>query len=160
MTLLDPIWLLLAVPLGASLWLWRLPSQSVLAVRCLVLLLVLLGLAGLAVYLPGRAGTVVVVADRSLSMPPDSETAQKEAIDLMQRAMHADERLAVVSFGQRAALEHSPQAGKFASFVNEVGRDASNLTEALEAALALVPAGDAGKVVILSDGKWTGRNPA
>src|SRR5437016_1040321 len=81
MILLDPIWLLLAVPLGASLWLWRLPSRWVLAVRCLVLLLLLLGLAGLAVYLPGRAGIVVVVADRSLSMPPDSETAQKEAID-------------------------------------------------------------------------------
>src|SRR5207245_321744 len=49
MTLLDPIWLLLAVPLGASLWLWRMPSRPVLALRCLVLLLMLLGLAGLAV---------------------------------------------------------------------------------------------------------------
>src|SRR5262245_22068494 len=70
MTLLHPVWLALAIPLGVSLWLWRFPSRLLLALRVAVLLLLLLGMCGLAVYLPARAGTVVVVADRSRSMPP------------------------------------------------------------------------------------------
>jgi uncharacterized membrane protein len=43
--------------------------------------------------------------------------------------------------------------------VNEVGGDASNLADALEMALALIPAETPGKVLVLSDGQWTGRDP-
>lgn len=159
MTLLAPIWLLLLIPLGLSLLLWRPPTWLLFAVRALSLLLVVLALAGLALRLPSRAGTVVVVADRSLSMPPGSTATQKEAVELIRGAMGGDDRLAVVAFGQEVAVEHAPGTGPFAGFSHQVGGNASNLAEAVESALALVPRGAPGRLLLLSDGKWTGRDP-
>ena len=88
MTLADPFWLVLAIPLAMSLWLWRLPSRLMLALRCAAPD----GAAAGPVRperssLPVRSGTVVLVADRSLSMPPGSEALQKEAADIVHSAM-------------------------------------------------------------------------
>lgn len=153
MTFLQPIWLVLMLPLLAF-W-WR--ERSYL--RLAILLLIVLALAGATLKLPSRAGTVVVVADRSLSLPANAEAAQREAIELLQRAMGSDSQLAVVSFGQRAAVERAPQAGPFAGFTQQVGGDASNLEEALELALSLIPPETNGRVLVLSDGRWTGQEP-
>ncbi len=158
--LLHPIWLFLAIPLLLSLWLWRMPSRLLLELRCLTLLLLLLALCGAVLRLPSRAGTIVVVADRSQSMPPGSATVQKEVIDLLQKAMGPDDRLAVVSFGRTVAVEQPPTSGQFAGFVHEIGDDASNLADGLEAALTLIPRDAPGKVLVLSDGRWSGRDPA
>jgi Mg-chelatase subunit ChlD/uncharacterized membrane protein len=159
-TLLQPIWLFLLIPLGLSLWLWRLPTRLLTVLRLLSLLFLVLALCGLALRLPSRAGTVVVLADRSLSMPPKSEAAQKLAIDLVQAPMSADDKLAVVSFGRTAAVDRVPQDGAFAGFVTQVGGDASSLAEGLETALSLVPRDGSGRILVLSDGRWTGRDPA
>ncbi|HWG47216.1 MAG TPA: VWA domain-containing protein [Gemmataceae bacterium] len=158
--LLHPIWLFLAIPLALSLWLWRLPSRLLLILRGLTLLLLLLALCGAVLRLPSQAGTIVVVADRSQSMPPNSATAQKEAIDLLQKAMGPDDRLAVVAFGRTAAVERPPTTGQFPGFVHEVGDDASNLADGLETALTLIPRDAPGKIFVLSDGRWSGRDPA
>ena len=116
-------------------------------------------MCGFAVKLPRRAGTVVIAADRSLSMPHGSEARQKEAIDLIQGEMRSDSRLGVVSFGRETAVEQSPQRGKFAGFVNEVNGDASDLNAAVAQAIALIPRDSPGRVVLLSDGRWTGNDP-
>jgi Mg-chelatase subunit ChlD len=160
MTLLHPVWLFLLIPLAVALWLWRLPSRLLFALRLLSLALLLLALCGLAVRLPSRAGTVVVVADRSQSMPAGSDASHKEVIALLEKAMSADDQLGVVAFGQAVAVEQAPQAGKFNDFTHEVGRDASNLTEAVDAALSLVPRDAPGKILVLSDGRYTGRDLA
>lgn len=159
-TLLHPIWLALAIPIAAAWLLWRHSSRFLRFTRLALLLLILLALCGLAVELPSRNGTVVVVADRSLSMPQGAEAAQREAIDLIGRAMSSDDRLAVVSFGQSAAIERPPRSGAFGGFTNEVGRDASNLAEAIDKALALIPQDAPGKILVISDGRWTGKEPA
>ncbi|HEY7314752.1 MAG TPA: VWA domain-containing protein [Gemmataceae bacterium] len=158
--MLHPIWLFLAIPLALSLWLWRMPSRLLLILRALTLSLLLLALCGVVLRLPSQAGTVVVVADRSQSMPPGSAAAQKEAIDLLQKTMGPDDRLAVVSFGRTAAVEQPPTTGQFPGFVHEVGDDASNLADALETGLTLVPREAPGKILVLSDGRWSGRDPA
>ena len=160
MTLLHPVWLLLLIPLIISLRVWKPPSHLLTGFRLAILSLILLAMCGLAVKLPSRTGTVVVVADRSQSMPADSETKQKEAIDLIQGAMRSDSNLAVVSFGRDAAIEHSPQSGKFTGFVNEVSGDASDLNGAIEKAMALIPQDAPGRVLLLSDGRWTGKDPS
>ena len=59
-----------------------------------------------------RSGTVVVVADRSESMPTGSQTRSKEAVDLIQRAMSARDQLGVVSFGHKAIVERACRAGE------------------------------------------------
>ena len=160
MTLLHPIWLLLLIPLIISLRVWKLPSHLLGGLRLAILILILLAMCGLAIKLPSRAGTIVVVADRSQSMPPDSEAKQKEAIDLIQGTMRSDSNLAVVSFGRVAAIEQSPQGGKFAGFVNEVYGDASDLNGAIEKAMALLPRDAPGRLLLLSDGRWTGKDPS
>ena len=159
MTILQPIWLFLLIPLGLSIWLWRLPTRLLVALRLLALVLLILALSGLALRLPSQAGTVVVLADRSLSMPADSEAAQKLAIDLVQARMHGDDKLAVVSFGRTAAIDQVPQTFAFPGFTTQVGGDASNLTEGLNTALSLVQRDGSGRILVLSDGRWTGQDP-
>lgn len=159
-TLLNPIWLILAIPLLAAWWVWKPVSRFLQIARLVLVALILLALAGLAIQLPSRAGTVVVVADRSLSMPANAEAAEREAIELIQRAMSSDDRLAVISFGQNSAIERSPQTGAFAGFTNRIEADASNLNDAVEKALSLIPPDAPGKVLVISDGRWTGKDPA
>ena len=103
---------------------------------------------------------MVLVADRSLSMPPESEALEKEAADIVHSAMHSGDKLAVVSFAETAAVEQSPQSGKFAGFSAEVGREASRLADALDLALSLIGREEPGRILVLSDGLWTGRNVA
>lgn len=160
MTLLHPIWLLLAVPVGVSLWLWRMPSLILWALRLLLITLILLAMSGLAIKLPSRVGTVVIVADRSQSMPADSHKAQLEAIHLIEGAMSENDRVAVVAFGQKSAIEQTPAFGRFGGFTAEVGPDASNLADAIETALSLVPPDSPARLLVLSDGKYTGREIA
>ena len=58
------------------------------------------------------------------------------------------------------AVEQSPQGGKFTGFVNEVYGDASDLNGAIEKAMALIPQDAPGRVLLLSDGRWTGKDPS
>ncbi len=73
--------------------------------------------------------------------------------------MKPEHRLAVVAFGERAAVEQSPQQGAFSGFTAQVGPDQSRLAEGLELALGLLPAGEPGRVLVPGDGYWTGRDP-
>ena len=157
--LAQPIWLVLLIPLGVLLAMWPLPTRLLRALRMAALALVVLALCQPAIKLPDRSGTVVIVADRSESMPPDALAAEKEAVDLIQKAMGPRDQLAVVSFGQSAVVERPPQRGEFAGFNAQAGPEASNLGDALETALALIPPDAGGRVLVLSDGKWTGRDP-
>ena len=159
MILLHPIYLMLLAPLVVALVVWRFRSRILLGLRLLTYLLAVLALAGLALRLPRQAGTVVVIADRSQSLPADSESSQKEIVDLLLQGMTADDQLAVVSFGRNAIVERTPSRDKFAGFVGEVGRDESNMAEAMELALGLIPRGSPGRLLLLSDGQWTGRDP-
>ena len=160
MMLTAPAWLVLAIPLAAAVWWWRPPSRLLTVLRCLLLAAVVTAMCGPAVKLPSRAGTVVVVADRSLSMPPTAGEMQKEAVGLIQAKMSGSDRLAVVSFGRRPNVDLPPDGGKFGGFVTQVDPEGSDLAGALETALSLVPPDSPGRVLVLSDGRWTSRPPA
>ncbi|AMV26563.1 von Willebrand factor type A domain protein [Gemmata sp. SH-PL17] len=160
MTLLEPLWLLLAVPLLAALLRYPLPGRLLNALRVATVLFTVFALAGLALRFPSRAGTVVVVTDRSRSMPAGSDADHKELIDLLHSAMGSSDRLAVVSFGETVAVERAPGGDKFSGFTHEIGADGSNLGEGIDAALSLVPKDAPGRILVLSDGRWTGRDPA
>jgi hypothetical protein len=160
MTLAQPVWLVLIIPLAAAMWYWRLPSRLLAALRAATLALLVLAMCGPAVRLPSRTGTVVVVADRSLSMPQGSDAAQAEAIEMIQSKMPSDDRLAVVSFGRRAVVELAPQGGRFAGFAADVDAEGSSLSDALAAANSLVPPDAPGRILVLSDGRATGKDPA
>ncbi|MCW5554624.1 MAG: VWA domain-containing protein [Verrucomicrobiae bacterium] len=155
----QPVWLLLLIPLAVAWWMWALPNRGLRALRALVFVLVVLAMAQLAIKLPDRAGTVVVVVDRSESMPPKAAAAQKETIDLLLKSMGPRDLLGVVSFGRQAVVERSPQRGEFSGFTAAVGPEHSHLNEAIEAALTVIPPEAGGRILVLSDGKWTGKDP-
>src|ERR1700744_3746758 len=160
LTLFQPIWLLLLIPLAAALFAWPLPAKALRVLRAIVFGLVVLALAQAAIKMPDRAGTVIVVADRSESMPANAAASEKEIIDLLHKSMGPRDQLGVVAFGREAVVEQSPQRGAFGGFEAQVGTDHSSVNDAIESALALIPADGGGRVLLLSDGKWTGKDPA
>jgi len=158
-TFFQPVWLLLLVPLGVALLVWRLPGRSLRLFRAVVFLLAVFALAQVAIRLPDRAGTVIVVADRSESMPRQAAASEKEVIDLLHKAMGPHDQLGVVSFGRQAVVEQSPQRANFGGFTAQVGPEHSDLNSALESALSLIPSDGSGRILVLSDGRWTGKDP-
>jgi len=160
LTFFQPIWLLLLIPLATAWFAWPLPARWLKVLRAVVFLLVVLALAQIAIKLPDRAGTVVVVADRSESMPQNSDASEKEIVGLLYKSMGPRDQLGVVSFGRDAVVEQSPQRTEFPGFTAQVGADHSSLNDAIESALSLIPADGGGRVLVLSDGKWTGKDPA
>ena len=159
MTFMWPIGFVLLIPLALTLWLWRMPSRMLTVMRVITSLLILLAICGPAVRLPSRAGTVIVVTDSSQSMPANSDDLQREAIELIQSAMGGADSLGVVSFAQSSLVTRTPGAGKTPGGRLEMRRDASNLNDALDMALSLIPPESPGRIMVLSDGRWTGLNP-
>jgi hypothetical protein len=155
----QPAWLLLLIPLAVAWFAWPLPGRGLRVARALTFLLVILALARFAIRLPDRAGSVIVVADRSESMPKSAAASEKEIIDLLHKSMGSRDLLGVVSFGSAAAVEQPPQHGEFAGFTAQIGADHSDLNHALNVALSLIPPDASGRILVLSDGKWTGEDP-
>jgi hypothetical protein len=100
---------------------------------------------------------VVVVVDRSRSMPPGSQGTAEELVHLLEPQRRPGDRLGVISFGREARVD-MPLASdvKFGGFVSAIDGEASNLSAGLDAAGDLIPAERAGRVVVLSDGRATG----
>ncbi len=149
MTFTHPIWLLLAIPLAISLVVWRPRTRT----RIALLLAILLALAGLAVHLPSRAGTVVIVADRSLSMPRDADALEREVAKSLRASQPSGSQLQIVSFGRDAEIETAP-------FAMAPAQPESNMQRGLETALSLIPPNTPGRIVLLSDGRWSGEDPS
>ena len=159
MILFSPIWLWLAVLLVPALYVWPLPTRGLNILRGIILGLLLLAMAQPAMKLPDRHGYVVVVADRSESMPENSSDKQLQAIKTLHKEMGRSDQLAVVSFGDRVVIELSPGREPLTAFKAPGSQQHSRLTDGLEAALSLIPPDDQGRLLVLSDGHWTGRDP-
>ncbi len=127
--------------------------------RLVMYMLIVLAMAEPRLDLPERAGTVVVLADRSASMPAEAQARQLEAIALLQESMSMRNRLAVVTFGREVGLEQGSTSEALEAFRLQVGSDASNLTGGLQRALSLIPGDGSGRILLLSDGRYTGADP-
>lgn len=156
----SPVWLILLLPLAVFYSLRR-PGDP--ASRCLWLTMVagvILGMTSPVLQIPSRRGTVIVVADRSQSMPRGSQAAQQQWIGLLGKSMPNGDRLGVISVGGKACVETVPQAAEFPGFSGDVDPCHSNLSEGLWTASSLVADGESARILLLSDGQWTGTDPA
>ena len=100
-----------------------------------------------------RCGTLVVVADRSLSMGDAALKEQGKIIRSLASKRPAAAELAVVSFGRGAAVEQQPSKEGFEGFIQTIGRDGSDLPGALAKAEALRRDGARhSRVLVMSDG--------
>ena len=157
--LTTPAWLLLLIPLWL-LFARRYAGRPVArwlglaASACL-----LLALADPVVRLRAREGIIVVVADRSASMPDTAADVQQEWVRRLEQAMPARSQLGVIAFAEQVVVEQAPQGAGFGGFVGQLDGHASNLADAIDTALALVPPDAAARLLLLSDGLHTGTDP-
>lgn len=153
---LPEAWLLLPVAiliLRGRLW----PRPFVGVVRVLFLVAACALLA--QPWIPGAEDgrDVVIVLDRSRSMPPDAVAhAMELAGQLDQRTLPGD-RIGVVTFGRKPAVDLVPTAPfHWPPFAREIDVDGSDIAAAVTAGLSLIPPGRRGSVLVISDGEHTG----
>jgi len=155
----EPIWLLLTIPAVLILRATLAGSRLQRGLRIAATALMILAVAGPALILSRQVGRVIAVVDRSKSMPPGADERALELLDLLRDDMPSDARLGVVSFGFDAAVESLPSRDEAAGLNARLDEDGSNLHRALDTALGLIPEGGSGRLLILSDGRWTGPDP-
>ncbi len=160
MSFLWPVAWLLILPLAAFLF-WRPFRLSRLNVlRMFLYVMLVFAFSGPVVEWPDRAGTLMIVVDRSRSMPEHAKRDAESMIRRLAAAMPADSRFGVVSFGADAMLEKLPGSPGFDELKSRVDPDGSNLSSALDLALRHIPADSPGRILLITDGVWTGGSPA
>jgi len=152
MSFSHPEWLLLLLPLALVWWFYRGPTRSWQILRALLLLALVLAMAEPRFSSEKQGGLIVVVADRSASMPVSAERDQLDAIATLHANMRSHDQLAVVSFGARATIETPPGRRSFNEFVTTPDPGGSSIGAALQRALAIVPSDQPARVLLLSDG--------
>jgi len=160
MGFLQPAALLFALPLA---WLWWRTRPAALGgrvVRALAFACLVAALAG-AYLTAGREGRdLVVVVDRSRSMPTSALEDAEEIVRLAEAERGSGDRLGVVSFGAAPRVEMAPSdSATFDGFGAAVDPDGSDLAGAIELALGLVPRERPAALLVLSDGAATTQVP-
>ncbi len=155
------LWLLLLVPLLIVASMRSLsgldPLRRMLAtaIRCVLLILITLCLAGIERVLRNEDLTVFFLMDRSHSVQTHEEAAEQFIRDAA-GTMHPHDRLGLIDFARHAFLEQLPMEGGF--FVPP-GRlpaltdtDRTDVGAAVRLAMAMFPHDTSKRMVLLSDG--------
>lgn len=157
-SLTQPAWLLLLIPAALLLWQWRFGSRTGLVLRAAILLLLVTALAGPTLYRPVRAAYVVLLMDRSASMPANTTAVQAELTRLVRAGAGPHDRLSGISFGRDVLRETiDVRSGTPGGAI--IREDASNYRQAIDRALAEIPHGTPGRILLIGDGHWTGSPP-
>ena len=157
MTLVAPQALLLLLPLGLFLYFTARIHGPPMWLRVALVTFLVIALARPEFRLRSAGSDVVVVVDRSRSMPPRGEASAEELIRLLEPQRRPGDRLGVISFGRDPRIEMPLSSdGHFPGFNAAIDGEASNLSAALDAAGDLIPAERSGRVLVLSDGRATG----
>lgn len=154
-----PELLLLLLPAAWLWWTTRDRDLGTRVVRALALTLLVFALASpyLSQRSPGH--DLVIVVDRSRSMTAAANASARELIALSEDQRKEGDRVGIVTFGARAAIERPPlPEAVFDEYTRDVLADGSNLAEALEVALELIPEQRSGSILLISDGELRGRD--
>src|SRR5262249_22122164 len=146
----PPLW---ALALLAPRRLARARFWLSLALRTFALLGLILALSGAQFVQPVGAVTTVFLLDGSdsvsLSQRARAETFIQQALDQMPR----DDRGAIVVFGQRALVERMPSGDRsLGQVAARPGGGTTNVEDAIQLGLALLPGEGYQRLVLLSDG--------
>ena len=158
--LLYPQALILAVPVAAILWKIRARRKLLLVLQIAIAALIVLMLAQPRLRMREKGTDLVLVVDRSSSMPAGAAERVGELIMLAGKARGPGDRMAVVTFGDGARVQMLPDASEdYSKDPKPTPPEASDLAGGLESALAIVPADRPGRILLLSDGEYTGNSP-
>jgi len=160
MTFEAPQALLLAIPLALLVWkLGRIPAPAAY-LRWALVPIVTLALARPVLDRGGDQIDLVLVVDRSRSMPQGSDAVAEEILGYAESRRTARQRVGIVTFGREARVERAPSSdARFAGFQRPVDGEASDLAGALAAAEQLLPESRSARLLLLSDGRATGGDP-
>ena len=155
----EPHWLIMIFPLLCLVFYFKPESKVILFLRISLILVLCLALTAPIVKIKGQEGIVVVVADRSSSMPPEIDNRIQETTGILLENMPVNSRLGLVSFNEKARIEFSPTKNEISALSELQNPDASNMGDGIDLALSLIPEGISGRIILLSDGLWNGMNP-
>lgn len=154
-------WALLFLPVLAGIVIWfargfrsRSKTRRIgeTLMRCLVLTLAVLAMAGVSIRKSSDITTTIFLVDLSDSV----KRVQAEETAFIQSAigeMPDKNQAGIVVFGADAQIEQFVSEKKvFTSFQSEVTATATNLEQAVQTALALFPEESARRLVLLTDG--------
>ncbi len=134
-------------------------GRLVTALRVLVLLSTLGLLAGPELEGEASGRDLILLVDRSRSVPVEAWDAVKEHAELAAAHAQSGDRIGLVLFGRDAAVAQSPvEDYRFRLPSAEIDPDGTDLAEAIETALGVIAPGRQGSILLLSDGENTGRD--
>jgi Ca-activated chloride channel homolog len=157
----QPLWLLLLPAAAAGLFLyWKsrtsiplLEKRLILIFRSLIIILLVLGLAGVQLLFPVKGVSTVFVADLSDSLESQTENI-RQSINQAVKEMSPDDQYGVISTGRHAVVERplkeKTEAG--VQFRSEIDTYSTDLAGGLRIGGSLMPSYTNGRVVLLSDG--------
>ncbi len=155
-----PVWLVFIIPALALFVLRRGMSRAQNLLSLASLSLLVLALSQPYVKDASGGGSVlVVVADRSASMPPASHERQLEIIRNVEKERKPGDLVAVVAFAEKVFVEQTPSDLPFGGFKGAYDGSASDIAAALKTATSLIPDGKSGKIFYIGDGLFTGEDP-
>jgi len=134
------------------------PLLTTLRVLLLACLLILLA----EPYRPGATTgrDLVLVLDRSLSVPSTSLERSAELLKLAKTHSRSGDRIGLVTFGRDAAAEAPPTEDFSWSLpTRNLDREGTDLALGIETGLALIPDGRQGSILLISDGESNGKDP-
>lgn len=153
------LWLLLLLPLVAGLALAAprrlapLRFWTGLSMRLLALAALVLALAGTQVVQPVDDLTVVFLMDSSDSVPLSQRARAEAYVQEALTQMPAGHQAGIIVFGERALVERPPGDGKvLGQLATLPGGTQTNIQDAVQLGLALLPAERQRRLVLLSDG--------
>jgi uncharacterized membrane protein len=124
--------------------------------RCLLVTLVVLSLAGIRSVRGGDELAVVFVVDASDSISEAEQERARAFIEEALRAMSPGDQAALVLFGADALVERPMSGRDHLDEIASVPRThQTDLEEAVRLAMALFPGGSARRMVLLTDGRAT-----
>lgn len=152
--------LLLAIPVALAYRQWGRASGVTGWLRVAILAALVAALAGPRMNLGGKGIDVIVVADRSRSMPAAAQNNVLELIHNVERNRKSGDRVAVVTFGTTAKVEHILwDKSELGAYSKDVLPDGSDLADGIATALNLVDKNRPARILVLSDGESNGPDP-
>ena len=144
---------LLGLALIAPRRLGRTRFWGSLALRTLLLVALIGAIAGTQLVRRVDDLTTVFLLDSSDSVSPQERTRAEGFIQAALQTMQRDDQAAIVMFGENALVERAPSIDQALSRLQSVPVTArTDIGEAINLGLALVPAQTQKRVVLLSDG--------
>ena len=153
-----PELLLLAIPLWMVFRSWCRANGPTGWLRLGILVVLLVALSGPRLNVSGRGIDVVVVVDRSRSMPAGSPERTRELIHNLESSRSSGDRLAIVTFANQAQIEQLLSSdSQLGEYTKEVLPDGSDLHAAVVTALNnVVNPRRPTRMLVLSDGESNG----